>query len=276
MFTIIALTLCTGLFLIAIWSVDDAVNYEPSMRVGVMNTNVTQADSFLIFDEESGTEIASKNAQEVLPIASVTKLFSASLFYAHADLEATTSITWGDVNTEGDAGRLRPFEVYSYRELMYPLLLESSNDASMAMLRVYPTLLEDMNRYVLDAGFTHTVFADPSGLSSENVSTAYELALLVRKMRKEYEHVFDITRLTQFIGTHTGWMNNNPLFGLEGFKGGKHGFTYEANRTVVVFFDETLASGDVRTIGYVLLGSPDLKTDIVLLREEVRKNVTIE
>lgn len=273
-FTIVTITLCAGLFLIALWSVDDAINYVPTLHTGTIDISTESAGSFLIFDIETGTEIASKDPTLLLPIASITKLFTAAVFYDTADLVATTSILWSDVNTDGDAGRLHPYEVYTYRELTYPLLLESSNDAAVAMFRVDPDLLEKMNAFAKDHGATQTRFADTSGLKGENVSTAFELSMLIKTLYKEQQHIFDITRLKQFIGTNTGWLNNNPLIYEEGYRGGKHGFTYEANRTAVAFFDEMLVTGQKRTIGYIILGSDDLKADISVLRQEIQKNVS--
>jgi D-alanyl-D-alanine carboxypeptidase len=275
-FVVMAATFSFGILLIAVWSVDDALRYEPSLKIGVFDTAAPSASAFMVFDVESGTEIASKNSTEVLPIASVTKLVTASVFYATAPLEATTTITWTDLNTYGDAGRLKIHEEYTYRGLLYPLLLESSNDAAAAMLRVVPTLLPKMDEWVKVLSLTHTHFADTSGLSAENVSTAYELSILARALYQKEPHIFDITSLTQFIGPHTGWMNNNPLVSEEGFIGGKHGYTEAANRTAVVFFDEKLATGHIRKIGYVLLGSSDLKKDTAFLRTEVQKNVRFE
>lgn len=260
-------------FIIATTSIGTVVTPVSSMHVSELDTQLVSAKSFIVFDVETGGEIVSKDATEVLPIASVTKLLTASLFSDTLDLQATTSITWSDVNTDGDAGRLHPYEEYSYRELMYPLLLESSNDAASAVLRVSPGLLEQMQQYVQALGMTQTAFADTSGLSDKNVSTAYELFLLTEALYKEYPHIFDITRLKQFVGTHTGWLNNNPLVLEEGYKGGKHGFTYEANRTDVSFFEEPLTSGQTRTIGYIILGSDNIKSDIDMLRAQVQKKV---
>jgi len=274
--TVVGLAFSLGLLLIALWSVDDAITYVPELHVGEFEAATVQALSYIVFDVQTGTEIASKASEEVLPIASLTKLLTAAMFYESADLNATTSITWSDVNTDGDAGKLKYKEMYSYRELLYPLLLESSNDAAAAMLRVKPNLLTEMESYVESLRLTKTVFADTSGLSDANVSTAYELFVLFKDLYAQYPHVFDITHLSQFIGSNTGWMNNNPFVDSEGYVGGKHGFTYAANRTVFVLFDEELNNGHIRTVGYILLGSSDLKADVGILREEIREKVRYE
>jgi D-alanyl-D-alanine carboxypeptidase len=260
--------------LVAVWSVDDAINYEPSLQVGMFAEVPVSASAFMVFDAETGTEIHSKDSTTQYPIASLTKLATAALFLENADLEATTTILWSDVNTDGDAGRLHAYETYRYRELLYPLLLDSSNDAAAAMARVEPSLLAAMNAYATSSlGLASVAFADTSGLSDENKASAYDMAQLARHIRAEYPHVIDISQLPQAIGENTGWMNNNPFISDEAYRGGKHGYTYAADRTAAVFFEEELASGNTRTIGYVLLGSSDLKADMALLRQAVRANV---
>lgn len=275
-FFVVSATFGLGMFMIAAWTVKDALEYVPELRVGLLDVSDTTAKAVLVFDVETGTEIASKNASEALPIASITKLATAAAFYGGADLSATTTITWADVNTYGDAGRIHAYEEYVNRELLFPLLLESSNDAASAMLRVYPELLLQMNTYARSLGLSDTHFSDPSGLSEQNVSTAYELSVLARDVFMHHSHIIDITRLNQYIGTHTGWLNNNPLIAKQGYFGGKHGFTEAANRTTVAFFEEELASGHGRLIGYIILGSESVSGDVDLLREQVQHNVFLE
>lgn len=274
--TVLLATMSLGLFLIAVWKVDDAVTYEPKLTVGELSTKEVSAIAMYVVEVESGTEIVSKNKDVVLPIASVTKLLSASLFYEDTDLEATTSITWADIANEGEAGKLAFGDVYTHRELMYPLLLESSNDVASVIARVSPDILENMNVYVQTLGLQNTRFTDTSGLSPQNSSTAQELSTLSTQLYMNYPHIFDITKLTQFIGNNTGWRNNNVLVKEQGYKGGKHGFTLEADKTDVAFFDETLNTGQVRTFGYVVLGSKNILADITLLRTQVQQNVTLQ
>jgi len=279
-FVVFAITFCTGLFLVALWSVDDAITHtsNPTLQFdkGTFDTSNVSAYSYVVFDAKTGTEIISKEPTKVLPTASVAKLVAAALIYANSDIDATTSIQWSDVNTDGRAGKLHAGEVYTVRELTYPLLLESSNDASVALSRVIPVLVDSMNTYVQSLGLSKTVFFDTSGLSASNVSTAGELAIIARDIFLQNPHIFDITRLDQFIGTYTGWRNNNPLVHEQGYRGGKHGFTYEADRTAVAFFDETLANGSVRTFGYCILSSDSLPEDMRILRTQIKGHVTLE
>ena len=224
------------------------------------------ASSWLVFDADTGEQLFFHNEEEVRPIASITKLATAVAFLEGNDLTATTTITWSDLNAEGIAGKLSVGEEYTYHELLFPLLLESSNDAAEVLRRVDANILNKMDEVVQDIGLTKTAFADTSGLSDQNVSTASEISQLLRHVSVAHPHLIDITKLPSYINSKNGWMNNDPVIKEEGFAGGKHGFTYSANRTFAGLFKEELFGRHVRTFGYVLLGSDDLVTDVRALR----------
>lgn len=233
------------------------------------STNIPNlsAPQFLVFDMNTKTVIVSRNADATVPIASVTKLFAAATVLAGDDLQATTSITWSDLAGEGEAGKLLYGQIYSYRDVLFPLLIESSNDAAMVLERVTKgTLIEAMNSWARATGATHTKFVDASGINDENVSTATDLQLLLGTVFLTQPHIFDITTLPQYIGTYTGWLNNNPVAGEPGYRGGKHGYTTAANRTLVAVFAETIG-GHTYTLGYIILGSNDIKADFLILRD---------
>ncbi len=269
-------TFCITLFFMAAWSINEALYYKPQWHTEAVDETTVSAKAFLIIDVQSGEVIASKDPDTVFPIASITKLLSAAMFYKDVDLEATTTITWADLNTEGDAGHLSYGDEYTYRELLFPLLLESSNDAASALLRLRPDLLEKMNAYVESLGLSHTRFADTSGLSDKNVSTAHELSVLMRALYEHDPYLIDITSLEQYVGTHTGWANNNPLINEAGYEGGKHGYTFAANRTDAAFFNQKLESGQERLLLFVVLGSEHIPQDVAALRTFVEGKVRLE
>lgn len=273
-FTVLAMTFSSGLFLVATWSVTEVL--QP-LRLSVIPGELPglSATAWLVLDLETGTEIASHNSTATLPIASITKLFTAAAFLEHTQLAGTTTVTWADVATEGRAGKLQAGEVYPYHELVQALLVESSNDAASTIARTDTTVLARMNEYPKELGFVKTAFADSSGLSSGNQSTAYEIAQLTRALWRTNRYVFDVSNQSEVIGTYTGWVNNNPFVTQAGYRGGKHGFTYEAGRTATAIFTESI-SGAERDFIYVLLGSDDLLADIEQLRPYVRKHVLFE
>jgi len=253
----------------------ESSRHQPAVVVTGGMLSTVSADAIYVFDLQSGMEIFTRNENSIHPIASVTKLISAALFLEHATATDVATITWADIDTEGRSGRLKNGQQYLNKELLFPALLESSNDASVVMQRVSPVpLVDSMNTYARKHYLLDTHFTDASGLDDGNVSTAYELGNLVATLYTQYPHIFDITQLKTYLNHVNAWMNNNPFVHDEGYRGGKHGYTYAANRTTVAFFDETLQSGNIRTIGYVLLDSDGLQTDMELLRTYVQNSVT--
>ncbi|MFT5849335.1 MAG: D-alanyl-D-alanine carboxypeptidase (penicillin-binding protein 5/6) [Patiriisocius sp.] len=276
----IFVTLCAaligGVFLLALGTANEALRQTVSVEVSGGLISGVSAESVLIYDLESGTEVFTRNAEQQRPIASVTKLLSSALFLEHAPQTEPVTITATDVQTEGRSGRLEKGQTYQSRELLFPALLESSNDATTAMARVAEQdLVSAMNAYVAEYSLGKTAFTDTSGLGDGNVSTAHELGSLVKIMHADYPHIFDITRLKTYLNHVNAWMNNNPFVNEEGYVGGKHGFTYAANRTAVALFQESLDNQEVRTFVYVLLGSDDLTADMHILRLYVQQSVLV-
>jgi len=269
---VMTLAVAGGLFVAALLT---AVEWlaPPNFSSSLATVQNITADAWLVFDPETRQVIYAYQEDEVLPIASVTKLFAARTFYKENDVWATTTVTWSDLSGDGRAGSLQYGKVYNFYTLLFPLLLESSNDAAEVLERNDKELVQKMNSYASTLELEQTAFVDASGLSSGDVSSALDLATLTTDIFKNTRHVIDITSLPLYIGEQ-GWLNNNPFATDEKYQGGKHGYTPEANRTAVLLFEESLKNGVNKTVGYILLGSSDLEYDVKLLRNHVQSNVT--
>jgi D-alanyl-D-alanine carboxypeptidase len=115
------------------------------------------ASAFAIFSLADGTILASANTSEVLPIASVTKLATAAVIIESPDIEEVVTITYSDLLADGRAGKLEIGERYTYRQLLFPLLLESSNDAAAVYERVTSErIIADMNTLASMVGMPET------------------------------------------------------------------------------------------------------------------------
>jgi D-alanyl-D-alanine carboxypeptidase len=252
-------------------SVPNEVAY---FRIGESGPSV-DAKAYAVFDLESGEVLVSKNIDTVLPIASVTKLFTATVVSKYNKPDEIVTVTNSDMAAEGGAGKLFAGQEYTYHELLFPLLLESSNDAAALFERVTGgEVVKQMNILAKDKGLPATFFADASGLSAKNVSSSRDLITFLLYINKNESHVLDITHLKKYVGPYTGWLNNSPVLAAS-YLGGKHGYTGEANRTLVALFLEDFSSKK-RTIGYILLGSSDLRKDTRELRDFVATQVTYE
>ncbi len=272
---LLALT-AAGMFLVAAATVKDSLTPTPLVPVvSYAVPPLLSAKAVLVVDGDTGESLYERQADEVLPIASVTKLVTAAVFWDAVDQFGTTTITAADVAEDGRAGRLKAGQRYQNRELLFPLLLESSNDAAATIARSAPfDVVAAMNTYASAHGAAATVFADTSGLSDSDVSTAHDLAKLFLAVQHEDTHVLDITNLPIYFNHVNAWTNNNPFIEDPTYRGGKHGYTYAANRTVVASFEEPLTGG-TRTLVYVLLGSDDLTADMRTLRSFVKSAVSL-
>ncbi len=231
-----------------------------------------------VFDAETGQLIFGRDVHNALPIASVTKLMTARVATDNVPLDATTTISRRAVATEGRAGELKAGEVMSLRELLFPLLLPSSNDAAEAIAEYAgrDAFIERMNEAAQELGMTDTHYADPSGLSPQNISSVTDLAALMWHLAQTEQYLLDISRLKTYIGTAHVWHNANKISLLDTFRSGKHGYTDEANRTLAAHFDEELARGGTRTLTIILLGSDNLAQDITALQAYLRAHVAYE
>lgn len=237
-------------------------------------TNLS-AKAFAVFNIKTGEFLAAKNIETPMPIASVTKLVTAVTLIEKFDLTEVDKVTASDVAADGRAGKLEVGNEYVHQELIFPLLLESSNDSAAYFERVTEgALVAEMNNFAEGLGLEATSFKDASGLSDGNISSVNDLKQILLYTYNEERHVLDITGLKQYVGTYTGWVNNSPVID-EGYVGGKHGYTVAANRTLVSIFDEEVERSEVK-LGYILLGSDNLAKDIKTLRGFVHNSAVLE
>jgi D-alanyl-D-alanine endopeptidase (penicillin-binding protein 7) len=138
-----------------------------------------------VIDQDTQEVLFSKNEEVVLPIASLTKLMTTLLISeAELPLDEPITITQDDVDTEKNSvSRLRVGTVLTRGELLHLALMASENRAANALGRTYPggmdIFVTMMNAKAQLLGMQDTRFAEPTGLSSRNQSSARDLALLV-------------------------------------------------------------------------------------------------
>jgi len=234
------------------------------------------ADAYLVADLDTGEVIVEKNKDQIYPIASVTKLTTALVSLDLIKPEEIVEVSGRAIDTYGTSGNLRKGEKLSASTMLYPLLLESSNDAAEALAEKAgrPLFIQKMNEKVKSLEMNSTRFEDPSGLSQDNVSSPSDLFKLARYIYFNKKSVLDITReKTHQEGRHT-WANNNNLIGLNYYIGGKNGYTDEAQRTLVSIFSVPLSEFENRTVALVLLKSDDRKKDANNILNYLVKNVS--
>ena len=139
----------------------------------------------LVIDQDTQEVLVSKNDRAVLPIASLTKLMTGLVIsQAGLPLDEPIAITQGDVDTgKRSRSRLAVGARLTRGELLQLALMSSENRAAHALGRTYPGGMERfvslMNARAMTLGMRDTHYAEPTGLSSANRSSARDLATLV-------------------------------------------------------------------------------------------------
>ena len=145
-----------------------------------------KSSSAMVFDVHEGRALFAKNIDQIASIASITKLMTAMVVLdAELPLDEPIRIERADIDTLKHTGsRLRIGSTFTRRDLLHLALMSSENRAASALGRNFPGGLEafvgQMNARAGELGMLKSRFVEPTGLSSANVSTAEELALLVR------------------------------------------------------------------------------------------------
>jgi serine-type D-Ala-D-Ala endopeptidase (penicillin-binding protein 7) len=145
-----------------------------------------RSSSALVQDAETGEIVYGKNAEAVVPIASITKLMTAMVIIdAGLDLDEKITLSREDaVQMKGSRSRLRSGLSLTRGELLLLALMSSENRAAAALGHHYPGGLEAfvdaMNAKAAALQMDESRFVEPTGLSPANVSTASDLAKMVR------------------------------------------------------------------------------------------------
>lgn len=218
------------------------------------------ADGVLVADLKNNYVILDKDKDKVLPIASLTKLVTALVAAEHINLDKEVTVPKEAIVYTSKA-RLKPGQSISVYQLLFPLLLESSNEAAETIARSYgrDKFVEQMNEKAKSLGMLNTKFADPSGASPENVSTAEDLFMLAKYIYNNRSFVFNLTTgkiksSAYGISDFSDLGNFNDFAGVESFVGGKTGKTEAAQETSLHVFNEVI-KGNERQIAVIVLGA---------------------
>ncbi len=199
----------------------------------------------LVIDQDTREVLFSKNDHAVLPIASLTKLMTGVIISgAKLPLDEMITLTQDDVDTEKhSSSRLRIGTTLTRGELLHLALMSSENRAAHALGRTYPggmaTFVSLMNAKAKMLGMHDTSYAEPTGLSSSNQSSAQDLATLVNAAHGD-PMLRELTTSTGYqvaVGNRTLQFNNtnrlvkNPEWdiGLQ-----KTGYISEAGQCLVM------------------------------------------
>ncbi|MGZ4030995.1 MAG: D-alanyl-D-alanine carboxypeptidase family protein [Tumebacillaceae bacterium] len=204
-------------------------------------TDITAKGAVLI-DMQSGQILYEKNKDMHLYPASITKIMTAILALENGSLtdEITTSELARD--QEGNRVYLEVGEKEPLEKMLYGLLLNSGNDAAIAIAEQYggsvAGFAKMMNKKAVELGAVNTHFTNPNGLHDDNhYTTAYDMALIANYAMKN-------AKFREIVSTKTyAWHGekwdsnlvnlNSMLWDYDGATGVKTGFTDQAEQTIV-------------------------------------------
>lgn len=204
-----------------------------------------KSNAALVLDQSTAEVLFEKNSQVALPIASITKLMtSVVVVEANQNMEEPITVTNEDVDREKFShSRLRVGSQLTRANMLHIALMSSENRAASALGRSYPgglpAFVAAMNAKARALGMTNTHYVDSTGLSSNNVSTARDLAKLVIAAHQHpliRQYSTDSKYAVEPGGPMLQYRNSNHLVDNPDWQIGlqKTGYISEAGRCLVM------------------------------------------
>ena len=230
-----------GIFLICV------LFFLTSNALAQKNNPDIKSQAALVFNAKNDRVIYDKNADKVMPIASITKLMTAMVTLdARLSPHEKITITNADVDKlKHSSSRLPVGSTYSRQELLRLALMSSENRAAAALGRTYPggvkAFVSAMNAKAKKLGMNNSRFIDSTGLNSGNVATARDLAKMVAASNN-YAAIREFSTTSQHSvspGNKRGqlqYVNSNSLVRNQGWdiNVSKTGYLSEAGRCLVM------------------------------------------
>ncbi|MDD2189886.1 MAG: D-alanyl-D-alanine carboxypeptidase [Syntrophomonas sp.] len=165
------------------------INLAPITSLAATEPPAIIAETAIVIDANTGKVLYDKNMNDQRYPASTTKVITALLALDNLDLSKTVTIDAETPFTEGSRVYLLEGERVTVEQILYALLLESANDAAVALGKEIagsiPAFAEMMNQKAVELGAKNTNFVNPNGLHDDNhLSTAYDLAMIAKEAMK--------------------------------------------------------------------------------------------
>jgi D-alanyl-D-alanine endopeptidase (penicillin-binding protein 7) len=235
----------------------------------------------LVLEDDSGKVLMEKNADTVVPIASLTKLMTAMVVLdAKPDMNEKIRIAQEDVDTlKHSASRVRVGAEMTRLAALKLALMSSENRAAAALARTYPgglaSFAQAVQAKIRSLGLNHTAIAEPTGLSPANTSTALEVAKIANAAAR-YPEISQITSDKKDVvpvnGRPREVHNTNRLVGAKGWdiQLSKTGYTEEAGRCLTLRM-KTSAGKPVTVVLLDADGSAQRLRDAAKIRQSLAK-----
>lgn len=262
------------------------------------------AKSAILVDFNTGKVLYSKNENEPLAMASMTKVMSMLLIMEKIDDGSLKYDDIVEISTEsssmgGSQIFLNPGDKYKVIDLLKGVAMASANDAVVALAeKTYGSkehFIEAMNKKAESLGLKNTHFVNVHGLDEEgHYSSAYDMSVMARELLK-HEKILDFTRvyeeyLTKPDGSQIWLVNTNKLVRFyDGVDGLKTGFTQKAGYCLtatgkknnlrlisVVMGEESIEKRSSDTVKLLNYGFNTFKVNLIKNKSEILGKVNVQ
>ncbi len=235
----------------------EALRLPAVTQYGIPRLHVKAA---YVFDATNNRVLFQKNPERAFPIASLTKMMSALVFFrTNPDFDRIVEITREDVRNSSRS-HLRPREEITVRDLLHAMIMSSDNVATKALVRTcgvpFDEYIARMNSMADSLELVSAHFVEPTGLDERNVATATDCAKLLR-LASSNPIIGAIMQKTEYDFTsnrrrHRLVNTNRLLRSKWRVTAGKTGFISEAGYCLATNV-ETQSGSEITA---VLLGAP--------------------
>jgi D-alanyl-D-alanine carboxypeptidase (penicillin-binding protein 5/6) len=238
---------------------------EPSY-LPLLDTNVRKpqlgAKAAIAYDVRSARQLYSQSSRQRLPVASLTKVMTASIVLDTLNLNDIVTVASGSLKVDGEVQDLYEGEEISVGNLLKYMLVKSSNDSAYTLAAYAQVkgidMVARMNERAQAWGLSDTHFLDPAGLNDDAYSTADDMARLVEHLLK-YRTIWDalIEKKMTIVSadgkiTHQIENTDELLDQLPNIIGGKTGYTEKALGCMILIVN---VPEQHDTMIYIVLGS---------------------
>lgn len=202
--------------------------------------------SYAVIDADTGRLLSGSNVHAQMPIASLTKIWTALIAIENSNMDDQVVISKRAALSEGSSIYLKPGEKVSVETLLYGLMLRSGNDAAYALAEHTGSSIDGfvdlMNEKALLYGLNSTRFTNPSGLHNDlHLSSAYDTALMLKIAMDNdtFQKIASTINYKSPTVNGVTWHNKHRLLSEQvGAVAGKTGFTKVAGRTLATYFEK--------------------------------------
>jgi D-alanyl-D-alanine carboxypeptidase (penicillin-binding protein 5/6) len=233
----------------------------PQPQPNYFKNMLLEAQAAYVYDVTTGKVLYQKNADLVLPLASITKVMTAVVASEQNPIVDSVTISAEALASDGESG-LTEGEIWKLEDLLAFTLINSSNDGAQAIADAFPSFIDMMNSKARALGLTTLSFKNPTGLdidatgeaggygSAKDVAKLFEYILTQNPTLLE-PTAYASREYSSLTATYTAKNTNTIIGSIPNLLASKTGYTLKAGGNLAVVFDRGLSNPVIA----VVLGS---------------------